>query len=533
MVKQIVGILGWLGVALVAAAVVVRFIRPESEELWRGLAYAGLGTVVLYMLGQWREVKDTFSQRNAQLGTLSLTSVIVFLAILVGVNYVAGRQNKRWDLTSNKEFSLSDQTRKIVQDLKAPLDVKVFDRPDNFPASRDRLAEYEYLSSQVKIEYVDIFKQPAMAQQLDVQQEGTMVFQHSGRTERITASTEQDITNAIIKVVEGAQKKVYFVQGHGEKDPDSTDQRLGYSTAVEALKRDNFTVEKLVIAQSTDVPADASVVVVPGPTADLFQPEIDALQRYLQKGGKLLLMVDPQTDKGATPLTNVINFAMGWGAQIGNDVVLDVSGMGQLIGTGPSVPVAAQYPAHPITTNFGLLTAYPLARSVMAFTSDGARPAQNLIETGARSWAEADLGALSEGGEVSMDAAKGDRQGPISIATALAMDAPEQGAAPDPATQKPGEEQPPKKQTRVVVVGDSDYAANGALGVQGNRDLFVNTVNWLAQQENLIAIRPKDPEDRRVNMTADQRVRSFFTTILIVPGLVFVAGIMTWLRRRR
>lgn len=132
-----------------------------------------------------------------------------------------------------------------------------------------------------------------------------------------------------------------------------------------------------------------------------------------------------------------------------------------------------------------------------------------------------------------MDAAKGDRQGPISIATALTMDAPEQGAAPDPATQKPGEEQPPKKQTRVVVMGDSDYAANGALGVQGNRDLFVNTVNWLAQQENLIAIRPKDPEDRRVNMTADQRVRSFFTTILIVPGLVFVAGIMTWLRRRR
>lgn len=531
MVKQIVGILGWLGVALVAAAVVIRFLRPESEELWRGLAYGGLVTVLLYMLGQWREVKDTFSQRNTQMGTLSLTSVVVFLAILVGLNYVAGRQNKRWDLTANQEFSLSEQTRKVLSELKTPLELKVFDRPDNFPTFRDRLAEYEYQSSQVKIEYVDIFKQPVLAQQLDVQQEGTVVLQHDGRTERITTSTEQDITNAIIKVVEGVQKKVYFVQGHGEKDPDNADQRLGYSTAVEALKRDNFTVEKLVIAQNTDIPADASVVIIAGPTADLFQPEIDALQRYLNKGGKLLLMVDPQTEKDARPLPLIEAFALNWGARLGNDVVLDISGMGQLIGTGPSVPVAAQYPAHPITSNFGLLTAYPLARSVTAFTSDGQKPAQNLIETGGRSWAEADIAGLADGGEVSMDAAKGDRQGPISIASALSMDAPEQGSAPDPATQKPGET-PPKKQTRVVVVGDSDYAANGALGVQGNRDLFLNTINWLAQQENLIAIRPKDPEDRRVTMTSDQRVRSFFTTILIVPGLVFLAGIFNWWRRR-
>jgi ABC-type uncharacterized transport system involved in gliding motility auxiliary subunit len=537
MLKRTIGILGWLGVALVVSAVLVRFAQPDRQEVWRGLAYAGLATVLLYMATQWREIAGTFSRRNTQLGTVSATSIVVFLGILVGINYVAGRQNKRWDLTTNKQFSLSDQTTKVLRALDEPLTIKVFDRSDNFPRFRDRLSEYEYASSQVQVEYVDIDREPARATQLDVQQYGTLVLQHKGRTERVTTDSEQEITNAIIKAVQGAEKKVYFVQGHGEKDPTASDQRTGYSGASDALKRDNFAVETLVLAQQTDVPDDASVVVIAGPKADYFEPEIEALKRYLDKGGKLLLQLDPPTASDATDTPNLVALAKEWGAEVGTNVVLDISGMGQLLGTGPSVPVAATYPSHAMTDNFGLVTAFPLARSVAPVTGgDSTRVAQRVVETGPRSWAETDLGALAAGTEVAYDADKGDTQGPVSIATAISVAAPNQPDAPaaegESAPEGGDGAAPPRKETRVVVFGDSDFASNGGLGIQGNRDLFVNAVNWLAQQENLIAIRPRDPEDRRVNMTADQQFRTLLISLLVVPGLALAAGVASWWRRR-
>ncbi|MFN8059119.1 MAG: Gldg family protein [Vicinamibacterales bacterium] len=529
--KSIVSTLAWVGLGLVAAAVVVRFTMPDRLEVSQYLAMGGIATIVVSLLAQWRDIAAAFSQRNTQMGTLSMTSVLVFLGILVGVNYVAARQNKRWDLTANKQFSLSDQSRKVLGELKAPLALKVFDRAEGLQRFRDRLGEYSYLSSQVKVDYLDIDKENILAQQLEVQQLGTVVLQYEGRTERVTTDTEQEITNGIIKVVQGAQKKVYFVQGHGEKDPTSSDPRTGYSSAADALKRDNFSVEKLVLAQQTAIPADASVVVVAGPQADYFAPEVDAIKAYLNKGGKLMLELDPPTGADARDTPNLVALAKDWGTDVGTNVVLDISGMGQLLGTGPSVPVAATYPPHAITDRFTLVTAYPLARSVSPLTGgDTTRAAQTIVETGARSWGETDFSSLGGGKEVAFDEGK-DKQGPVSVATAMSVAAPEQAPAPEAGATPPAEP-PAKKETRVSVFGDSDFASNGAVGIQGNRDLFVNVVNWLAQQENLISIRAKDPEDRRVNMTADQQFRTAILTVLLIPAIVFVAGIAKWWQRR-
>lgn len=535
MLSRILGVFGWLGTALVLAAVVVRFVRPELQEVWNGLALGGLASVVLYILGQWREVMAIFSKRGAKYGTLSIFSVLATLGILIGLNYLADRYNKRWDLTEAKQYSLSDQTRKVLQGLTQPLQVKVFARDDDFARFRDRLGEYEYTSTQVKVEYIDVDREPALARTYEIQSYGTMVMEYGDRKERVTLDTEQDITNAIIKVVEGAQKKVYFVQGHGEKDPQSADQRLGYSGSKDALGRDNYSIESLVLAQQQDVPADASVVVVAGPETDYFAPEVDALRRYLNKGGHLLVMIDPPEGPDARPLSNILALTREWGFDVGNNVVVDVSGMGQLIGTGPSVPLAASYPSHPITDRFQLMTAYPLTRSVTPIAGgvEGRTP-QTFIETSPRSWAESDLKALSTGSEVGMDEGKGDKTGPIPIGAAVSVNAPEPPAAPAPAADSTGSngEKPPTPQTRLVVIGDSDFASNGALGIQGNRDLFVNTVNWLAQQENLIAIRPRDPSDRRVSLTADQERRIFYLTVLLIPVAIFGLGIYGWARRR-
>jgi len=299
-----------------------------------------------------------------------------------------------------------------------------------------------------------------------------------------------------------------------------------------ALARDNYKVETVVLAQQREVPADASVVVAAGPKTDYLPTEIDALRAYLQKGGKCLLMLDPPEQADSPPLTNLFAFAREWGIDVGANIVVDVSGIGSIFGTDEYVPVAAGYPSHAITDRFKLLTAYPLARSVVPVPGGSSgRTAQAIVETSQKSWAETDMKTMLSGGRIAMDAAKGDTQGPVAIASAVSATATEAPAPPaEDKTSEAGDTRRPE--SRLVVVGDSDFPANYILGFQGNRDLFMNVVNWLAQQESLIAIRPREPDDRRVTMTSEQQWRILLLSLVVIPVVIFGTGFYTWWRRR-
>lgn len=529
MLKRILGLLGWLGVALVFAAVAIRFLKPEYQEYYNGLAIGGLVCTLLYILSQWREIGQSLSGRQTRFGTLAAASVLVVLGILVAINYLSTRYNKRWDLTAARQFSLSDQTKKVLQDLEEPVLIRVFALTDEFPRYRDRLDEYAYQSKQVKVEYIDPEKRPGMAQQYGVTT-STVVFDYKGRNEKVSGTGEQELTNGLIKVIQGRQPKVYFTQGHGEKDTASSDRSGGYTGIATALASDNFVVDKIVLAQVSEVPADADVLVIAGPKTDFLGPEIDILKAYLARGGKLMVMLDPVLKPDQPQPAALMSLLKDWAIEAGNDVVLDVSGMGRLIGTDESVPVAATYPAHAITDTFKLLTAYPMARSMSPIEGGvNGRNAQTLVETSTRSWAEADLESLTGGQPAKMDDT--DKKGPVSLAAAVSAPATAAPPAP-PADPAKTEDAPKPVETRIVAFGDSDFASNAALGVQGNRDLFLNAANWLAQQENLISIRAKDPEDRRITLTADQERRIFYLTVLIIPGLILLAGVQTWWRRR-
>ena len=526
MLNRILSFVGWLAMLLVMAALGIRFGRPAWEQYAYYLAWAGLVCALAYTLGQWREIAKVFSRRQARYGTLAGVSILVVLGILVAINYIGARQNKRWDLTANKQFSLSDQSRNVVAKLDSPLQIRVFAQEPEFQTFRDKLKEYEYASKKVSTEYVDPDKKPSVAKQNQIQQYGTIVFEYKGRTERITTSTEQDLTNAIIKVVSGQQRKIFFTQGHGEKDTASSD-RDGYNAITAALGRENYGIEKVVLAQAGSVPDDASIVIAAGPRIDFFPNEIEALKTYLGKNGKLLLEIDPPDKPDSPPLTNLIALAHDWGMDVGNNVVVDASGMGRLIGTDASVPVVASYPPHPITDRFNFLTAFPLARSVMPVMGGvNGHTAQTFLETGPKSWAETDIRGMLTTGEVSLDESKGDKKGPISIGAVVTA----ASSTPDPA--KPPADTASKAETRVAVLGDSDFAANAGLGIQGNRDLFMNTIGWLSQQENLIAIRAKEPDDRRITLTATQQNNILWLSLLIIPGFIFASGVYTWWRRR-
>jgi ABC-type uncharacterized transport system involved in gliding motility auxiliary subunit len=531
-VNRIFGLIGWIGTACVFVAFGIWFAGrtsyalPASWDPYRlYLAWAGLICLLIYVLSQWRDVVGLFSRRQARYGGLSFASILVVLGILIAINYIGQRQNRRWDLTASRVFSLSEQTIKVLSSLDSPLQVTVFAQDPQMGEFRDRLAEYQYISKQVAAEYVDPDKQRTRAQELNVQQYGTIVIQYKGRTERTTMNTEQDITNTIIKLVSGQQLKVYFTQGHGEKSTTASD-RDGYSGVTDALKGENYVIEPLPLAQTGTVPDDASVVVVAGPRTDFLPQEVEALKTYLGRAGKLLLMIDPP-EKADVAFPNLIALAHEWGVEVQNNIIVDVSGVGRLIGTDASVPVAVTYPEHQITSRFNVMTAYPLARGVVPIASGvNGHYGASFVETSPRSWAESDIRGVLAGQEVGMDEAQGDRPGPISLAVAstgsiLNSESP---------GEQSGEEVP--KEARVVVFGDSDFATNGVLGIQGNRDLFMNAVGWVSQQDNLIAIRPKEFDDRRLNLTAAQESNIMWLSLLVIPGAVFSTGIYRWWQRR-
>jgi len=539
MLNTILGVVGWIGTLLVFAGVVIRLFRPQWDQYAYWAAVGGLVCVGLYTLSQWREIGRSFQKRETKLGAMMSISVIAVLAILVGINYAVSRRDKRWDLTAAGSFTLSEQTVKVLNGLKTPVKVLVFEAPGNFQRFRDAFGMYTNASSNIQVEYVDMDKEPIRAREYDIAAPGTVVMEYAGRREKVMSDREQELTNNLIKVTTGRKTKAYFVQGHGERDTLGND-RAGYTSVVDVLKRDNYTVEKIALAQMPEgVPADASVLIIAGPTTDYFKPEVDAIRTYLRKGGKALFMLDPVIGEGAHPTPQIEALLKEWGITLGHDIVIDASGMGKMFGGDATVPVVITYPSHPVTENFDLLTAFPLAQSVKgeAGAELGLANTQNLLQTSERSWSEADLKSLMAG-KVALDEAAGDHKGPITIALSLSMDAPD---APAPATpDKPadgakpatGEDAPKKPQMRVMVVGDSDFASNAAAGIQGNADLFVNMANWLTQQEDLISIHPRDAGDRRVTMTADQQRNLLWLSLLVIPGLILGSGVYTWSKRR-
>jgi ABC-type uncharacterized transport system involved in gliding motility auxiliary subunit len=524
-VKRFLGLLGWVGVVLVLVALGL-FLFRRDLDLHRKIAWAGLAVTLLYTITQWRDIARSFGARGVKYGSVTAGSILLVLAILVGINWISSRQNKRWDLTANKQFSLSDQTRQILTSLKRPVVIRVFygGEQSSIQRFRDQLGEYAYLSKQVSLEYIDADKEPFKAKQYEIQSYGTVVFEYDGRVERTTTTDEQGLTNALKKVIEGKAKKIYFVQGHGEHDPSASEPD-GYNGIEASLKSENFEIAKVTIAQEGKVPDDATVLVIAGPKTDLFPPELDAVRAFLKRAGKLWIMFDPPDKADSPQPTQLIALAKEWGFTVGNDIVVDASGLGrQLMGTDASVPLGMPTP-HPITQGFRQLTGFPFARSVTPVEGgvEGKYP-QKVIETDRRSWAETDLKGLLATGAPKLEPDK-DKAGPIALVAAVSAPAAE---APAEAPAADG----PKPETRVVVTGDSDFMTNRFINIPGNRDLGLNIANWLAQQENLIAIRPRDPDSRPITLTEGDGTLINWLSLAIVPGLLFAAALRVWWKRR-
>ncbi len=439
--------------------------------------------------------------------------ILVILAVIVVANFLANRYNKSFDATANKRYSLSDQTKKVVGDLKQDVTIRYFDRSTGMGAAKDLLDRYANLSPKLHIEYVDLLKNPTLARAANVTREGEAVVDVGTRREDAKTFDEEGVTGALIRALKGGERTVCVITGHGEHRLDDSSQGEGFSGFKTVIEKNNYKLQSINLLQKAEVPSDCTVLVVAGPTGDYIQPEVDAIKKYVENGGRAFFMLDPPLKLGQRQVGDnqaLSNLLEGWGVTLDKDLLLDESAASQLLGGGPEAPVIMQYDSHPIVNDLtNISTAFPLSRSLETKNTDKTTISK-LFSTSADSFATDKLASA----EIRIDPNK-DKHGPFTLAVA--------------GTYSTGK---PNNEGRFVVVGNSGWASNQALGFSGNRNLLLNAVNWLSSDEDLIAIRPKEPEDRRITLTRAQFRMVQTTSQFFLPLIVIFGGVMVWLKRR-
>ncbi|HKB71758.1 MAG TPA: GldG family protein [Thermoanaerobaculia bacterium] len=489
----------------------------------------------------------TGGRRRAAAAGIFSASVLVVVGIWALVNWLGYRHWSRGDWTKAKLYSVSSTTKKIVGSLKTPVRVTAFMTHRNrlYSETRELLDRYRALSPQIKVEEIDPERNPALAesvaQQMDVRKAGTIVFQSGGKKKFVTEDEmadydfsgmpgqggslksfkgEQAFTSAILAVTSAKSPKIYFTSGHGEKSIDDASER-GLSEVKDLLGKDNDTVATWESLGKGEVPKDADLVVVAGPQTAFLAPERDALDKYLASGGHVLILLDPAVPRPGGPAADfgLGTLLAGWGVKLDNDIVIDTGNTLPFI--GPETVYANHYGAHEIVDPLAsakMAAIFPLARSVQPGTASHAGfTATALVQTTSEGWGETDLEHLSA---VKKDAS--DVAAPVTIAMAVSR-GPQASApaAPDAAAK-----------ARLVVYGDSDFAANGELPNVSNANLFLNTAHWLVGSEELVGIAPKTPEQNALTVSAATLRRIGLLCLLGIPALALAAGVGVWAKRR-
>ncbi len=458
------------------------------------------------MATRWLKARQTKYAAYAAVYTL------VVIAAVVVVNILANRYSKSLDTTSNKRYSLSEQTSKIVKGLKQDATIVYFNQSTRFREGKDLLDEYANLSPRIRVDYVDPDKNPQLARQDGIRDFGTAVVEIGNKHEIAKSMDEEGITGAFIRDLKGSTRTVCFVTGSGEHQLDDTD-RDGLSQFKDLLAKDEYETKAIDLLQKAEVPEDCTTLVVAGPTHDYQQPEVDAIKKYVEDGGRAMFLLDPPLQMGRSAIGGndaLVGLLESWGVTLDKDLVLDFNPIGQLAGLGPQVALVTQYASQPIVNDMkGTAVGLPLVRSVQ-IKDTGKASVQKLFDSSDNSLATSNLNSAS----IDIRDPK-NKKGPLTLAAAGSYN-----------TGKPS------AQGRFVVVGSSSWVANRFIGFNGNGDLALNAVNWLASDEDLISIRPKPEDDRRITMTRAQLNRVRLTSQFGLPLIVIMAGVAVWWKRR-
>lgn len=450
--------------------------------------------------------------RQTKYALYAASYILIVFTILVVANVLGDRHNKTFDSTANKRYSLSEQTAKIVKGLKQPATITYFDQSTHFEQAKDLLDQYANLSPKVQVKYSDPDKNPELARSLGVKEYGTTVVQIADRREDAKSLTEEGITGAFIRDLKTSVRTVCFVEGSGEHQIGDTD-RSGYSRFKDLLGQDDYQTKSISLLTKAEVPSECTVLVVAGPDSDYQQPEVDAIKKYVEDGGRAFIMLNPPLKMGRVQIADneaLDKVLAGWGVTPQSNLILDLNPIGQIAGLGPQVALVTSYDSQPIVNDMKRrATGFPLSRSLEI--KDGDKTSvQKLFSSSETSLATTKLNSPA----IDPNDPK-NVKGPLLLAAA--------------GTYNTGKE---NSQGRFVVVGSSDWAANSFIGFNGNRDLALNAVNWLSSDEDLISIRPKEREDRRIILTSAQMRWLRVSSQFLLPLIVVIGGVSVWWRRR-
>jgi ABC-type uncharacterized transport system involved in gliding motility auxiliary subunit len=521
--KKLWQYLFWLGPFFLVAGLTSGLVAEKWGAISLGLLSTGVVIIAVWVIWQSQQ-SQWWRQRSTLAGTNALIATLAVLAILGLINFLGTRYHLRVDLTETQLFTLAPQSRELVKALPQSVKVWVFDTTQH-PQDRELLENYRRASSKFQFEYIDPQARPGLAEKFGVKDYGEIYLESQDKRQLVQVVNESErlsearLTNRLQQLNSTNIPKVYFLQGHGEHQ--ITAASGGMSQAVQALADKNYTTSPLNLAEKSKVPDDAAVVMVAGPKRELFEAEVKALQDYLNRGGNLLLMINPNTDPKLDSLLKA------WGVRLDNRLAIDVSGN---LGFGPAVPLVTDYGQHPITKDFGNnISFYKLARPI-EITPVAGVVATPLLRTKPYpdSWAESDL--QSENLEFNADK---DLKGPLTLGVALTRKLPAKSNAtpPNPSTEENPQTTSPE--SRLVVLGDSDFATDGLFQRQLNGDVFLNSVTWLSQQDQQpLSIRPKEVKNRRINLSINQANILTLSSLLALPLLGLLTGAIIWWRRR-
>jgi ABC-type uncharacterized transport system involved in gliding motility auxiliary subunit len=507
------GLIFLAGVALFAAALAVQAILLETVVWTVVLGAAG---ALLLAVGAFRLRAELGTIVRRRRGEVALYTLGV-VGVLIALAYLSVRYPFRFDLTQAGLYSLSEPTVTMLKRLDKPVHIVFF----HDPLMRETVELYELIARQTKlvtVEFFDPMINPAQARMLDVNFAGTAVVESEGRRLQVNSSSEADIANGILRVSQGATQRVCFLDGHGEPDPFSLEshdhlegapghshglgakyvlhERHGMAKARHALETVNYTVEKVLLLQRANGLAGCAVLVVAGPKIALLAMEIPAVRAYLARGGNALFMLDPFVRTGLEPVIRE------YGVVVDDDIVIDEASH---FWADVSSPAVSDYNRHQITRDLPL-TFFPGVRSLSPTPERvPGTSVVPLVNSSKNSWGQADPNRVGF--------VKGrDEPGPNTLMVV--------------ALRRPGDDGTPR--SRIAVVGDSDFATNSFFHIMGNGTLFLNTVNYLAAQENLIGLQPRTADLPRVNLTNRQMKGTFFLSVVLVPALLAVVGTAVW-----
>ncbi len=499
---------------------IVSYALTGSFDLWTAVHVAGGGilvaiAVVVDLAGFRRQVTARGTRERLRVGV----GAVLFVAVLASLNVVAARRPWRYDATENKIHTLSAKTLAALSGLAAPVELVAFSQQGD--AGREDLAalldRFAAASPKVTWKFVDPERDPQIADTLGVKRKGVLAAR-SGKEIAQASSTvsegvdEGQVTSLVLRVTRPAARVLYAITGHGEASIDDTATGDGLGVLAQALKAENFQVKPLLLSTVDQVPEDARAVILAGPVKPLLDHEVDALRKYLAGGGRVLFLVDPGTDPGVAPILADYRLALG------DDMVVDreeVPFLGARLGVDPLIQ---DFRPHPITKDFKERIVLLQARSV-ALRNEGGLPgadAQILAEASAAAWAEKDYRAMLSTGQVRPP--KRDASAP-RVAVAAAAKAHAGGDAV-------------KEESRLVVVGDSDFVRNANLGAYFNREFVLNAVQWLSGSEDLIAEAPRGLRASRLDMSEADYRNLFRLSVLLLPEALLIVGIAVWWRRR-